>query len=197
MTREHIKQAALLLFVKDGYEGARLADIAKAVNIKTPSIYFHFDNKEALFTELFDDMKNKKLANITGLRKKLREFSTAKEKLFCLYNDFALRGYEDPEEMFWKRSALFPPSFLREQVNHDLIIYQEKFVEELLKPVLLEGIATNELMEMDVNQGVVVFLSMIQGMFSEFHYSKPEIYREKINLLWDYYWNSIERQSIK
>lgn len=193
MTREQIKNAALLLFVKDGYEGARLVDIAKAVNIKTPSIYFHFDSKEQLFTELFDDMLSKKLSNIKMLHQKLQEFSTVKDKLFCLYNDFAHRGYEDSEEMFWKRSALFPPSFHREKINRDLIIYQEKFVDELLKPLILEGIRTDELKELDVNQGVVVFLSMIQGMFSEFHYSKPEIYREKINLLWDYFWNSIKK----
>jgi len=194
LTRELIKKAALSLFVKDGYEGARLVDIAKAVNIKTPSIYFHFESKEQLFTELFNDMRDKKLANIKVLHQKLNEFSSAKERLVCLYSDWSDRGYEHNEEViFWKRSALFPPSFLRDKINNDLITYQKKFVDELLRPVILEGIKSNELKNLDVNKCIVVFLSMIQGMFSEFHYSRPEEYKEKIVMLWEFFWDSIKK----
>ena len=61
MTKDKIKKAALALFVKGGYEGARLADIAAAVNIKPPSLYFHFESKEKLFIEVFDDLLSKRL----------------------------------------------------------------------------------------------------------------------------------------
>lgn len=194
MTRDQIKKVALSLFVKDGYEGARLVDIAKAVTIKTPSIYFHFESKEQLFTEVFNDMRDEKLANIKVLHQKLNEFGSAKERLFCLYSDWSNRGYENNEEViFWKRSALFPPSFLREKIHNDLINYQNKFVGELLRPVILEGKKTGELKNLDVNTCVVVFLSIIQGMFSEFHYSKPEVYKEKIAMLWEFFWDSIKK----
>lgn len=95
--------------------------------------------------------------------------------------------------IFWKRSALFPPSFLREKIYNDLITYQKKFVDELLRPVIVEGIKSSELKNLDVNKCVVVFLSMIQGMFSEFHYSKPEAYKEKIAMLWEFFWDSIKK----
>ncbi|HBV89354.1 MAG TPA: hypothetical protein DEF42_22510 [Desulfosporosinus sp.] len=194
MTRELIKKTALSLFVKNGYEGTRLVDIAKTVNIKTPSIYFHFESKEQLFIELFNDMRTKKLDSIKVLHKKLNKFDSAKERLFCLYSDWSDRGYEHNEEVvFWKRSALFPPSFLKKKINNDLIIYQKKFVDELLRPVILEGIKSSELKNLDVDKCVVVFLSIIQGMFSEFHYSKPEAYKEKITMLWEYFWESIKK----
>lgn len=194
MTRGQIKKAALSLFVKDGYEGAKLADIAKAVNIKTPSIYFHFESKEQIFTEVFNDMRDEKLANINLLHQKVNEYISAKERLFCLYSDWSNRGYEHNEEViFWKRSALFPPSFLRDKIHNDLITYQNKFVDELLRPVIFEGVKSGELKNLDVNKFVVVFLSMIQGMFSEFHYSKPEAYREKIAVLWEFFWDSITK----
>jgi AcrR family transcriptional regulator len=194
LTRGQIKKAALSLFVKDGYEGAKLADIAKAVNIKTPSIYFHFESKEQIFTEVFNDMRDEKLANINLLHQKVNEYISAKERLFCLYSDWSNRGYEHNEEViFWKRSALFPPSFLRDKIHNDLITYQNKFVDELLRPVIFEGVKSGELKNLDVNKFVVVFLSMIQGMFSEFHYSKPEAYREKIAVLWEFFWDSITK----
>jgi len=197
LTRGQIKKAALSLFVKDGYEGAKLADIAKAVNIKTPSIYFHFESKEQIFTEVFNDMRDEKLASIMELQQKLNGYGSAKERLFCLYSDWSNRGYEHNEEViFWKRSALFPPSFLRDKIHNDLITYQNRFVDELLRPVIMAGIKSGELKNLDVNKCVVVFLSMIQGMFSEFHYSKPEAYKEKIAVLWEFFWDSIKNSDL-
>lgn len=194
LTRERIKKAALSLFVKDGYEGARLVDIAKAVNIKTASLYYHFESKEELFTELFNDMRNKKMANINVLQQKLNELGSTKERLYCLYSDYSNRGYEHSEELnFWKRSALFPPSFLSEKIHSDLIDYQKQFIDLLLTPVILEGIHSNELINHDSNKSVVVFLSLIQGMFSEFHYSKPKAYKEKLVMLWEFFWDSIKK----
>ena len=196
MTRERIKNAALSLFVKDGYEGARLVDIAKAVNIKTASLYYHFERKEQLFIELFNDMRNEKLANIKVLHQKLNELGSVKERLFCLYSDYSNRGYDHSEELnFWKRSALFPPSFLREKIHSDLIDYQKQFIDLLLMPVILEGIHSNKLKNHDANQSIVVFLSLIQGMFSEFHYSKPKAYKEKIDVVWEFFWDSIKNSN--
>ncbi len=193
VTREMLKMAALALFVKDGYEGARLVDIAKAVNIKTPSIYFHFTSKEHLFTELFDDIRDKKFANIAKLHEKLLELTSSRDRLFCIYTDFSNRGYEDNEEViYWKRCALFPPSFLKEKIHQDLIAYQHKFVDELRRPIIIEGIKAKEIKDIDVEKCIVAFLSMIQGMFSEFRYSELEAYKTKIALLWEYFWDSVK-----
>lgn len=188
-----LKKAALELFVKDGYEGARLVDIAKAVNIKTPSIYFHFENKEQLFTELFDDIREKKLADIKSLNERINYLPTTRERLFSIYRDFSDREYEDNTEViYWKRCALFPPRFLKEKIHHDLITYQNKFVEELLRPVIIQGIQCGELKDLDVNRCIVVFLSMIQGMYSEFRYSEPEAYKQKVAGLWEFFWDSVK-----
>ena len=187
-----LKQAALQLFVQNGYEGARLADIAKAVNIKTPSIYFHFASKEELFTQLFEDIRDQKLAGIMALKERIRGMATARERLWCLYDAFSHRRYEDnPEAVFWKRCALFPPSFLEEKIHADLIAYQHRYVDELLRPTFAAGIGEGELRAMEIDKGVVVFLSMIQGMFSEYRYSEPAAYEQKIAILWDFFWDSV------
>lgn len=48
-TRERTLAAALELFGRKGYDGVSLGDIAQAVGIKAPSLYKHFESKEALF----------------------------------------------------------------------------------------------------------------------------------------------------
>lgn len=50
-TRERIVSEALKLFSRKGYSDVYLSEIASAVGIKTPSLYKHFENKQAIFDE--------------------------------------------------------------------------------------------------------------------------------------------------
>lgn len=54
-TRENILQQALKLFSEKGYQETGMREIATAVGIKAPSIYKHFQSKEAILRELLDD----------------------------------------------------------------------------------------------------------------------------------------------
>ena len=194
MTRQNIKRAALSLFARNGYEGAHLADMAKAVNIKTASLYFHFESKEQLFIELFDDVKAQKITNLDQLHEEIKAKDCAKDQLYHLYQYFSQRNYEEnEEELFWKRCTLFPPGFLKAKINHDLIAYQAKFIDESLKPVIRSGIQTGELKDQDAEIGVAAFFGMIDALFNEIHYSKQDTYQEKVRMLWEFYWNALKR----
>lgn len=48
-TKERAIAAALELFSRKGYDAASMTDIAQAVGIRAPSLYKHFESKEALF----------------------------------------------------------------------------------------------------------------------------------------------------
>lgn len=49
MTKKLIKEVALTLFAEKGYDGTALSEIAKAVGIKTPSLYAHLHQKKPYF----------------------------------------------------------------------------------------------------------------------------------------------------
>jgi len=53
-TAERILDAAESLFAAAGYSATSLADVADAVGIRTPSLYNHFRNKEALYGAVLD-----------------------------------------------------------------------------------------------------------------------------------------------
>ena len=48
-TRDRIVQQALLLFSRKGYGAVSVQEIARAVGIRAPSLYNHFDSKRAIF----------------------------------------------------------------------------------------------------------------------------------------------------
>ena len=53
-TSERILDAAEDLFAASGYAATSLADVADVVGIRTPSLYNHFRNKEALYGAVLD-----------------------------------------------------------------------------------------------------------------------------------------------
>lgn len=51
-TKEKIKQTALRLFAKKGYQAVSIRDICKEVGIKESTIYYYYENKQAIMDSL-------------------------------------------------------------------------------------------------------------------------------------------------
>lgn len=47
--REHVLDAALLVFARYGYRKASMEEVARAADISRPGLYFHFSSKQELF----------------------------------------------------------------------------------------------------------------------------------------------------
>lgn len=53
-TRQRILREASALFAQKGYHGTSTREIATAVGIQQPSLFHHFDSKEAIMSDLID-----------------------------------------------------------------------------------------------------------------------------------------------
>jgi len=51
-TRARILDAAAKVLSEKGYAGTRLADVAKAAELRAPAIYYYFDSRESLIEEV-------------------------------------------------------------------------------------------------------------------------------------------------
>jgi len=56
--KSSIKRAALKLFLKNGYEGTSVDDIASDAGVAKQTVYSHFRDKETLFRTLVGDLAN-------------------------------------------------------------------------------------------------------------------------------------------
>ncbi len=54
LTREHLLDAAAIVFARDGYHGASLDDVAAAAGFTKGAVYSNFKSKEDLFLALLD-----------------------------------------------------------------------------------------------------------------------------------------------
>lgn len=74
-TRERIRNAAIELFLRKGYEGVSVDEIARASEVSKPTIYAHFAGKEELFVSLLEEACERLLAPLVepGDARPLRE----------------------------------------------------------------------------------------------------------------------------
>jgi TetR/AcrR family transcriptional regulator len=54
ITRERILDAAEEIFAERGFDGATLRDVAARVGLRNPSLYNHFDSKDALYAAVLE-----------------------------------------------------------------------------------------------------------------------------------------------
>ena len=76
-TPERILDAAENLFAQKGYSATSLGDVADEVGIRSPSLYNHFKNKEALYQAVLDRL----LDNFTSPLEKLIETQVTQQRV--------------------------------------------------------------------------------------------------------------------
>jgi TetR/AcrR family fatty acid metabolism transcriptional regulator len=60
--RSRILEAAVKVFARKGYFGARVSDVAKAARVADGTIYLYFRNKEDILVSLFDEVMSEHIA---------------------------------------------------------------------------------------------------------------------------------------
>lgn len=90
-TRDLLLRAAETIFVRDGYEGAELGEIALLAGRTKGAIYGHFKSKEDLFIALFVE----RMTLHANRMYELLAGSTSKEQNLDIFREFYLGTLED------------------------------------------------------------------------------------------------------
>jgi AcrR family transcriptional regulator len=65
---DKIRNAALILFSRQGYEGTSVAEIATLAGVAKPLIHYHFSSKEELWYSVIDEAADKLLKELEAFR---------------------------------------------------------------------------------------------------------------------------------
>ncbi|MBC1386401.1 TetR/AcrR family transcriptional regulator [Listeria innocua] len=165
MTKKLIKEVALTLFAEKGYDGTALSEIAKAVGIKTPSLYAHFPSKEALFMEVYQDSIHTELSELSKVADE--KALVGEEKLrtiFFVATDFSR---SPDEKKFFQRAVFYPPKSLFEELKEETRTY-EQLTNDILRKTLEPAISGDALIRwMHVFYALLDGLSVEHGIYDE------------------------------
>ena len=85
-TRQALADAALRLFLEQGYDQVTVRDIAEAADVSTTTLFKHFPGKEAL---VFDEDTENEAALVAAVRDRVPG-----QSIFAALRDFLLRGID-------------------------------------------------------------------------------------------------------
>jgi AcrR family transcriptional regulator len=85
-TRRKLLDAAKRIFAQDGFEAARLEDIAAGAGYTRGAFYSHFKSKEDIFFALFEEWVRERIDSLTSA---LRRHSNPADKLVALRTHYA------------------------------------------------------------------------------------------------------------
>jgi TetR/AcrR family acrAB operon transcriptional repressor len=105
-TREDIIIACLQLFARRGFHNTSISDIANSAGITKGAIYWHFENKEALFAAILDKMRHNWQRMVL---QHVDEVHDPRDKIDQLFENFYLLLGQDPDiSIFLQRVSLEP-----------------------------------------------------------------------------------------
>ena len=98
-TRSRILQKSAILFNRQGFAGASLADLMQATGLKKGGIYNHFKSKDEIALAAFEVVFAQLAAQY---RRALRSRRNAVDRLLAMLKTFPFRDYEQSSDPLLK-----------------------------------------------------------------------------------------------
>lgn len=142
-TEEKIIQAAELIFVRDGYDGARMQDIADEADINKALLHYYFRSKEKLFQQI---LKRKMQAFLPKIQLIVQTEMSVRDKLEAIVDGYLQMLFENPRlPIFVIFSAYRDPSIL-EHMPRPVFSDLMGFLRNAMKKGLLKKVDPEHLL---------------------------------------------------
>lgn len=192
-TKERIIAVAYDLFAEKGYN-ATLEEIAKAVGIRTPSIYSHFKSKEELFLVVICKEIDE---YFRGFEEELEMLSgeninkQIKGLFFSVIAYFKQKG----RTRFWRSIPLIPQNSLRNQCRELILQNDQTFTLKMID-MFKEGVRRKELRPTVTESSVFLLLAMIQGILDGMLlYDEDELFFDRFaERTWEAFWDGVKAE---
>jgi AcrR family transcriptional regulator len=162
--KHELVRAAIRLFAENGFDGTTTLRIAKAAGVTEPLIYYHFANKDGLFTYILDKAFGDYLNRLDQLPDQSKRAFDRIEALISLHMEIAT---DKPEETYLIASTC--PAKLKDGAHActRLIGEQRKRLSRYLGDCLKQGIESGDFVKLNVPQTVNVLMVLVLGIMRQ------------------------------
>lgn len=197
MTYEEIKQSALVLFSRKGFEGTTIKDIAEKSGLKPSSIYSHITSKEGLFLDILKDcIKNsgQSVKSITSCI--LNEDNYDAAEILCQYH-FAITKYflENKEEYLLLRQVTSFTTSEKYNIDSNTsanIIINEATIN-FFKSFFIQLKQQGRIIDKSNEELFYIYAGTIIAYLEEKLVYNIPLDDEHINMFWREFWKSIKK----
>ena len=162
--RQAILDTAVRLFAAQGYEATTTLQIAREVGVTEPAVFYHFKNKESLFSVILEEALNVYLQHLDAVD---IETSTPFASLELLIRIHFSIVAEIPERM----SILLRtcPARLEDPQSTCTKVYRKarSTLKTMLGKILEKGMASGEFAQIEINASANMLIAMLNGLMRQ------------------------------
>ena len=172
--KEQITEAATKVFAEQGFDKARMDDIAAEAKLSKGALYLYFKSKDAIIKHLLESLFEREFADLSSL---IDDPRPASEKLML----FAEKFIGDMHK--WSRlipimyeflGRLFRQSIVQEAFKKYLRVYLD-----MVTPIIQQGIDKGEFKEADASEIAITFGALFEGTILIWVYDSDLVDLEK------------------
>lgn len=186
-SRKTILDAAFRCFSENGYNGTSMDDIVRESGLSKGTLYWHFENKQALFMAVFDRFIKEMMGPFEEV---MAMDGSASERLRAIGGVSSLALEESEGLMTIPLNFLFEIWQDEGFVNHYMGIMQQfaTFTENLLE----EGIASGEFRPVNVSEAAWGFMALIDGIMLYHMSGAPGDFLQQLQTMTDIFISGLE-----
>lgn len=164
-TRHHILQQSAIIFNRQGFAGASMADLMKATGLKKGGIYNHFKSKDELALTAFEQVFTQMGARY---RQALRSHRHAVDRLQAMLQTFPFREYEQSDDPLLRGGCPLLNLAIESDDTHPALRAKVAAAlgewQSLIKSVVQKGIERQEVRsEIQPEQVATVVIATLEG----------------------------------
>jgi AcrR family transcriptional regulator len=184
-TPDRILEEATRLFVKSGYNGISMREIAEAVGVSKAGLYYHFKDKEDLFLAILTANLDRIESQIQAAR---REGATARDQISRMMRSIMEQA---PSQRAIIRLASQEMGHLSRAARARFgRLYQARFINQV-EEILSAGIERGELRAVDIRTATWILLGMAYPFLYPAHESELTTTSEAIDLMVEIFFDGV------
>jgi len=185
---KEILDTARRLFIAQGYRGLSMREIALALDVSKPALYYHFKDKEELFLAILmeylgelEELLNGIVVNGRTCREQIWEFVSTILRQPCEKRALIRLGSNEVTHLSEPARQSFSKA------------YQEQFIAKL-QDILRRGMESGELRSMDVSMAAWALLGIVYPYLYPTESSGELLMEDVIDTLISVYFDGMTRR---
>lgn len=155
LAKDKILEAAMDLFIKQGYHATSITDVAKQAEISKGLLYNYFSGKEGLLAAMVEE----RIAGVAEVIEKAASFEAPREQLKFILEQAIDNVYQQPEVFRFYLHLQTQP-----EADQELFPYSKRLVEEAARQFEIQCSIFEKLGVPEPRQRSLYFSSTLQGI---------------------------------
>jgi AcrR family transcriptional regulator len=175
--KNQILEAAMVVFSRNGFQGARMDDIVAESGLSKGTLYWYFDSKEEIIISLLTRIFDQEMTDLVAIKNKP---GTASERLLQFTKD-SINSLEQMLGALPITFEFYAMAFRHEGVREKLKTYFRQYLEEI-SPLIQQGIERAEFREVNPLEVAIATGAIIEGTLLLWIYDEANVDLDKHTL---------------